>query len=63
MHYEERPWLLTTKEAAEITGLTRNTIQRLCREGKLRHVEVGREFRLTMEGLEAWKRENEKGGE
>jgi excisionase family DNA binding protein len=38
---EQRPALLTTREAGQVLGLHRRTVERMCREGKLRGVRFG----------------------
>lgn len=50
----ERKWM-STKEAAEHTGLSENTIRKAIRSGKLRALRQGeRNFRIIPNDLDAW---------
>lgn len=43
--------LLTADEAAELLRVDRRTVTRLCREGKLKSVRIGRQWRINAEEL------------
>ena len=46
------PRLLTTKEAAEYLRVSRATILRCCRAGRLPAVRIGRQWRIDTDQLE-----------
>jgi len=46
------PRLLTTREAAEYLRVSRATILRCCRAGRLPAVQIGRQWRIDMDQLE-----------
>lgn len=47
--------VITTAEAAEIWGLTRNAVTDACRNGRLRGRQSGRTWLVTLEDLIAYK--------
>ena len=50
--------LYTTDEVAQLMKTTRRTVQRWIREGKLKAVEVGGQYRVKQEALVAFQREH-----
>lgn len=48
-----RRWL-TYKEAEQLVGLSRTTLWKLIREGKIEYRRVGRAVRINRESLEAY---------
>jgi excisionase family DNA binding protein len=50
--------LYTTDEIAQLMKTTRRTVQRWIREGKLKAVEVGGQYRVRQEALGAFQREH-----
>lgn len=52
---------LTTKEVAEILQLNEQTVRRYAREGKIRHVRLGRHIRIRPLALEEFAKEHEQG--
>jgi len=45
---------LTVKEAAELLGVSKDTIYRMAREGQLPHVRAGARILFHRPKLEAW---------
>jgi len=50
--------LYTTEEVAQLMKTTRRTVQRWIRDGKLKAVEVGGQYRVKQEALVAFQREH-----
>jgi excisionase family DNA binding protein len=50
--------LYTTDEVAQLMKTTRRTVQRWIREGKLKAIEVGGQYRVRQEALAAFQREH-----
>jgi excisionase family DNA binding protein len=50
--------LYTTDEIAQLMKTTRRTVQRWIREGKLKAVQVGGQYRVKQEALVAFQREH-----
>lgn len=48
---DELPLTLTIKEAGDALGISHNTTYALVRSGRLRHVRLGRAFRIPKEAL------------
>lgn len=48
------PRWLTTKEAAELMAMHKQTVQRLCAGGELKSVRVGRTYRIRAEDIEEY---------
>jgi excisionase family DNA binding protein len=52
--------LMTTKEAAEVLGITSGSVDRLCRTGKLQAEKVGKSWATTQAAIEVYKRSKNK---
>ena len=48
----------TTKEVAEMLKVTKKTINQYVREGKIKAIDMGNQYRFTEEQLEDFVREN-----
>jgi excisionase family DNA binding protein len=46
--------LLRLREVAEYLGLSMDTVHRMCRDGRLPHVRIGRRIRVEPEELARW---------
>jgi excisionase family DNA binding protein len=46
--------VLSTAEAAEILGVSEDTVQRMCQRGELRAYRVGRAWKIRREDLDAY---------
>lgn len=55
--------LMTTDDVAELTGYSVKYIQKLCREDRIPHIALGREYRFEPPRVIDWLRSLEKGGE
>lgn len=47
---------MSVQQASEILGVSESMLQRRCKDGSLRAVRVGKQFRIDREALEAWLR-------
>lgn len=54
--------LMITAEIANLTGLSAKYIQQLCREGKIPHIRMGREYRFQRSDVTDWLRSITQGG-
>ena len=50
--------LYTTDEVAQLMKTTRRSVQRWIREGKLKAIEVGGQYRVRQDALAAFQREH-----
>ena len=48
----------TTKEVAEMLKVTKKTINQYVREGKIKAIDMGNQYRFTKEQIEEFVREN-----
>ena len=53
-----RVQLLSTRQAAELLGISTRSLWTLTHEGKLPHLRVGKLVKYPMDRLEQWVREN-----
>jgi excisionase family DNA binding protein len=53
-HPNRRRRLLRLREVAEYLGLSLDTVHRMCRDGRLPYVRIGRRLRVEPEELARW---------
>jgi excisionase family DNA binding protein len=53
-HPNRRRRLLRLREVAEYLGLSLDTVHRMCRDGRLPYVRIGRRIRIEPEELARW---------
>ncbi|UIP49893.1 helix-turn-helix domain-containing protein [Bifidobacterium longum] len=53
MSYEDAEWW-TVEQAAEVSGLSKWCIRKLCREGVFRTRQPGRRWQIESSGFVAW---------
>jgi excisionase family DNA binding protein len=54
VHPNRRRRLLRLREVAEYLGLSLDTVHRMCRDGRLPYVKIGRRLRVEPEELARW---------
>jgi excisionase family DNA binding protein len=54
VHSNRRRRLLRLREVAEYLGLSLDTVHRMCRDGRLPYVRIGRRLRVEPEELARW---------